>query len=390
MAQAGTAAPDLTLHCPACDLHHALADLAWRCAGCGGVLDLAGFTPAFPAPATLARRAPTLWRYAEALPIAEPAAITLGEGMTPLVTAPGRPDVRLKVDYLMPTGSFKDRGAVLLAALARNLAVARMVADSSGNAGTAVAAYAARAAIPCEVYVPAATSPGKVAQLRAYGAVVHQISGSREDTADAAAEAADRPGTLYASHVHNPFFFHGTKTYVFELWEQLGGRLPHTLVLPVGNGTLVLGAYLGSRELLAAGLIDRLPRVVAVQAAGCAPLARAFAQGRGVPVPIVAEPTVAEGIAIARPARGAQILDAVRSTGGVITTVADEQVHQAHAALARAGLYVEPTGAACWAAITAGAVGEPAPGLEVPFAVAPLCGSGLKSKPPPLPPPSSR
>jgi threonine synthase len=274
---------------------------------------------------------------------------------------------------------------VLLAALAHSLAVKRMVADSSGNAGTAIAAYAARAGIPCEVYVPEATSAGKVAQLRAYGADVHQIPGSREDTADAAALAADQPGTLYASHVYNPFFFHGTKTYVFELWEQLGGRLPHTLVLPVGNGTLVLGAHLGARELLAAGLIDRLPRIVAVQAAPCAPLARAFRDGQPRPATIVPEPTVAEGIAIARPARGAQILEAVRGTGGAITTVTDDQVNAAHAALARAGLYVEPTGAACWAALSAGLVDVPesvSSSPDLPFAVAPLCGSGLKSKPP--------
>ncbi|MEZ0109070.1 threonine synthase [Catenulispora sp. EB89] len=378
--------PNLTLHCAACDTHHPLPSLAWRCAKCHGILHLAGFTPAFPTAADLARRPATLWRYAEALPLAEPAAITLGEGMTPLVTAPGRPDVRLKVDYLMPTGSFKDRGAVLLASLASGLAVDRMVADSSGNAGTAVAAYAARAGIACEVYVPATTSPGKVAQLRAYGATVHQVPGSREDTADAAAEAADTPGTLYASHVHNPFFFHGTKTYVFELWEQLGGRLPETLVLPLGNGTLVLGAYLGARELLAAGLIDHLPRIVAVQAAPCAPLAAAFRNGQNEPATITPEPTVAEGIAIARPARGAQILEAVRSTGGTITTVTDDQVSSAHATLARAGLYVEPTGAACWAAISAGLTADDADGRDnkhdLPLAVAPLCGSGLKSKPP--------
>lgn len=377
----------LSLHCPACEKHYALQELAWRCADCHGVLELSGFTPAFPSLADLARRPATLWRYAEALPLPEPTAITLGEGMTPLVTAPGRPDVRLKVDYLMPTGSFKDRGAVLLAALAGSLTVDRMIADSSGNAGTAIAAYAARAGIPCEVYVPEATSAGKIAQLRAYGATVHQIPGSREDTADAAAAAADVPGTLYASHVYNPFFFHGTKTYVFELWEQLGGRLPDTLVLPVGNGTLVLGAYLGSRELLAAGLIDRLPRIVAVQAAPCAPLAAAFQDGQAAPSAIVPEPTIAEGIAIARPARGSQILAAVRDTGGVITSVSDEQVRAAHAALARAGLYVEPTGAACWAALSAGLVGEGSAAADtgaadVPFAVAPLCGSGLKSKPP--------
>jgi len=378
-----TALEDLALRCAACDRSDPLAGLAWRCGGCGGVLDLAGFRPAMPSAAALAGRRPTLWRYAEALPIAEPAQISLGEGLTPLVSAPGGPGVQLKVDYLMPTGSFKDRGAVLLAALARRLRVPRMVADSSGNAGSAVAAYAARAGIPCEVYVPAATSAGKVAQLRAYGATVRQIPGSREDTADAAAQAAGQPGTFYASHVYHPFFLHGVKTYLLELWEQLGGRLPATLVLPVGNGTLVLGAYLGCRELLEQGLIDAMPPIVAVQAAGCAPLARAFADGAAVPAVIDGEPTIAEGIAIARPARGRQILAAVRDTGGAIVTVTDDQVSAAHAGLARAGLYVEPTAAACWAALQAGLVDlPPAPSDGRVRAIAPLCGSGLKSKPP--------
>src|ERR1700691_569390 len=293
-----TALNDLTLRCSACGRDHGLAELAWRCADCGGVLDLAGFTPSLPAISVLAQRRPTLWRYAEALPIDEPADISLGEGLTPLVTAPEGPGVLLKVDYLMPSGSFKDRGAVLLAALARRLGVPRMVADSSGNAGSAVAAYAARAGIPCEVYVPAATSAGKVAQLRAYGATVRQIPGSREDTAAAAAEAADQPGTFYASHVYHPFFLQGMKTYAFELWEQLGGRLPATLVLPGGNRTLVVGASLGCRDLLDQGLIGRMPQIVAVQAAGCAPLARAFAGGEAGPAQIVGEPQIAEGTAV--------------------------------------------------------------------------------------------
>jgi len=378
----GAGLSDLALRCTACGRDYALDELAWCCRYCHGVLDLVGFTPAVPSTAALARRKPTLWRYAEALPIAEPTGISLGEGVTPLITAPDRPDVLLKVDYLMPTGSFKDRGAVLLAALAQRLAVPRMVADSSGNAGAAIAAYAARAGIPCDIYVPASTSAGKVAQLRAYGATVHQIPGSREDTATAAAQAADEPGTFYASHVYHPFFLHGTKTYVFEVWEQLDGSLPEALVVPVGNGTLVLGAYLGCRELLAQGLIERLPRIVAVQAAGCAPLAQAIHNGLAAPVDVPNEGTIAEGIAIARPARGAQILAAVRETGGTILTVTDDQVRAAHAGLARAGLFVEPTAAVCWAALQAGLIDRPSGSDRAPHAVAPLCGSGLKAKPP--------
>jgi len=371
----------MALRCAACGHQHPLEDLAWRCAACGGVLDLAGFTPVIPPASVLAGRPATLWRYAGALPVAEPADISLGEGMTPLIGAPGLPGVLLKIDYLMPTGSFKDRGAVVLTALARQLAVRRMIADSSGNAGTAIAAYGARARIPCEVYVPAATSAGKVAQLRAYGATVHQVPGSREDTA-AAMQAAGQPGTFYASHVYHPFFLHGTKTYVLELWEQLGGRLPAVLVLPAGNGTLVLGAYVACRELLTQGLISQVPRIAAVQAAACAPLASAFQRGLAAPDSVDSKETIAEGIAIARPARGAQILAAVRDTGGTIVTVSDDQVHAAHAELAHAGLYVEPTAAACWAALRAGLIDTGPVPSDRPGAVVPLCGSGLKSKPP--------
>lgn len=370
------------LRCAICGRVHPLTDLAWRCADCGGVLDLAGYTPFVPNPSTLQERRPTLWRYAEALPVGEPVEVSMGEGMTPLLAAPGHHAVALKVDYLMPTGSFKDRGAVMLAALARQLSARTMIADSSGNAGTAIAAYAARAGIGCDVYVPATTTAGKVAQLRAYGATVHLIEGSREDTAHAAAKAADRPGVFYASHVHHPFFLHGTKTYVFELWEQLGRRLPDTLVLPVGNGTLVLGAHLGCHELLSQRLIDRLPAIIAVQAAGCAPLAKAFHNGLTAPTAVTNHGTIAEGIAIARPARGAQILAAIRDTGGTIVTVTEEQIRTAHTTLARAGLYVEPTAAVCWAAIQAGLIAAPSKPRSRPHTVAPLCGSGLKSKPP--------
>jgi threonine synthase len=373
---------DVELRCAACGHQHVLAELAWRCAACGGVLDVAGFTPVIPPASVLASRPPTLWRYAGALPVAEPANISLGEGMTPLVAAPGLPGVLLKIDYLMPTGSFKDRGAVLLTALGQQLAVPRMITDSSGNAGAAVAAYAARARILLEVYVPAATSAGKVAQLRAYGATVHRVAVSREDTAAAAMQAAGQPGTFYASHVYHPFFLHGTKTYVLGLWEQLGGRLPAILVLPAGNGTLVLGAHLACRELLAQGLIDQVPMIAAVQAAGCAPLASAFERGLADPEEVEGKATIAEGIAIARPARGAQILAAVRDTGGTIVTVTDDQVRAAHAGLAQAGLYVEPTAAVCWAALRAGLIDAEPLRSDRPRVVAPLCGSGLKSKPP--------
>ncbi len=350
-------------------------DFPWRGDG-GELLDLAPRAVAFPPLDVLRARPATLWRYAEALPVRGDE-LSLGEGFTPLLPldAANRPGVLAKVEYASPTLSFKDRGAAVLVAAAHALGARHLVADSSGNAGTAIAAYAARARIACEVFVPAATSPKKLKQIAAHGATVRAIPGSREDTAAAAMTAADRPGVFYASHVYNPLFFQGTKTYAYELWEQLGGRAPDTLVLPVGNGTLVLGAFFGFRELLGLGLIARLPRFVCVQAEHCAPLARAWADGRETPEPVENTGTEAEGIAIAAPARGRQILAAVRATGGTIVTVPEDSIAPARASLAARGFYVEPTSAVNEAVFTVHP--ELFPAGET--TVLPLCGAGLKA-----------
>jgi threonine synthase len=313
--------------------------------------------------------------------------------MTPLVPVePQFPSVLLKTDYLMPTLSFKDRGAVALVAKAQELGVTRMVADSSGNAGTAIAAYAAHAGIQCEVYVPASASPKKLRQIADHGATVHAIPGSRENVAAAAIEAVERDGTFYASHVYNPFFLQGTKTYAFELWEQLGGVAPAVLVLPVGNGTLLLGAYHGFRELFELRLIEAVPRLIALQAEGCAPLARAFALGQETASPVAEAKTVAEGIAIAEPARSRQILAAVRHTGGAIAAVPEALIEPARRALAERGLYVEPTAAVPWAATARAMKASTDEGLTQDASpllvdalrsgeriVVPLCGAGLKA-----------
>ncbi|MET0698176.1 MAG: threonine synthase [Mycobacterium sp.] len=345
--------------------------LAWRCQ-CGGVLDIA--TPAGLAMTADQQARTSLWRYESVLPVPFDGAVSLGEGGSPLMPARALPDVRLKLDFLMPTLSFKDRGAVVLATLARRLGVRSALVDSSGNAGTAAAAYFARAEIPCRVLVPANTSPGKLAQMRAHGADLTLVPGTRADTSAAALAAAEAPGVFYASHVYHPYFLHGVKTYGYEIWEQSGRELPATVVVPVGNGTMLLGCYLAFRELVDAGLATRMPRLVAVQAAGCAPLATAFARDLEVAAPIDAQPTVAEGIAIAAPPRGAQILAAVRETGGVIVSVTDDAVLAGRAELAAEGLYVEPTSAVCWAAARTAQELQGAQDVIIP-----LCGAGLKT-----------
>ncbi len=330
-----------------------------------------------------------MWRYTGTMPVPQDPTISLGEGMSPIVVAAGHPNVRLKLDFLMPTLSFKDRGAVVLATLAKRLGIDAAMVDSSGNAGTAVAAYFARANIACTVYVPASTSSGKLSQMRAHGASVELVPGTRADTSAAAAAAAGEPGVMYASHVYHPYFLHGVKTYGYEIWEQSGRRLPDTIVVPVGNGTMVLGCALAFNELVAAGLADHVPVLIGVQAEGCSPLEQAMELGATAALPVEAAGTIAEGIAIAAPPRGRQILAAIRATGGTIVAVTDPQTAAARSDLARQGLFVEPTSAVCWAAVLAAAADSPAspnstwaaatPHLRAADVVVPLCGAGLKS-----------
>ncbi|MER5462603.1 threonine synthase [Streptomyces sp. NPDC002668] len=356
-------------HCPDCGTGSPVETALWCCPACRGPWDL-DFTAAPVDLNSLPGRVNSLWRYEEALPLSAPALTSLGEGRTPLV--PLTVTVSAKLDFLMPTLSFKDRGAVMLAELARGLSPRRVIADSSGNAGTAVAAYCARAGLDCTVYVPEATSAKKVEQIRAHGAHLELVPGDREATAMAARTAADTPGTFYASHVYNPYFLHGTKTYVYELWEELGGRLPEAIVVPVGNGTLLLGASIALSELHAHGLITERPALIAVQAEAVSPLAAAFHAGAEelLDESVESGPTLAEGIAIPRPPRARQILRAVRESGGTFLTVTEDQIRAAQLDLAARGLFVESTGVACWAAVG---------GWRDRTAVVPLCGAGLKT-----------
>ncbi len=310
-----------------------------------------------------------LWRYADRLPVSEVPGLSMGEGWTPLIPAGDGDGVHLKLEFLMPTGSFKDRGAVVLVAGAVHGGARHLIADSSGNAGSAIAAYAARAGIPCTVFVPEGTSAGKQAQIRAYGAAVSRIAGDRTAVADAAAAEVARTGATYASHVHDPLFVEGTKTFAFEVVEQLG-RPPDSVLIPIGNGTLLLGAARGFRELREAGQIDLLPALIGLQSERCAPLAEAWRRGLDAPVEVEARQTSAEGIAIPRPARGAEILAAVRESGGRIVTVPEAAIAPAAQDLGRRGLLVEPTAALVWAAR------EHADDTTV----VPLCGSGLKAR----------
>lgn len=359
----------MKLVCRECGRTFETSEPVWRCS-CGGLLDLV-FGPRFPK-RPISRREPGMWRYREALPVENDANIvSFGEGFTPLMKAGfGGRSVLAKLEFLFPTGSFKDRGASVLVSKVKELGIQRVVEDSSGNAGAAVAAYCARAGIGCDIYVPESTSPAKLAQIAAYGAKLHQVPGTREDCALAARKAAGR--TYYASHVWNPFFLHGTKTFLFEVVEQLGWKVPDAIVLPVGNGTLLLGAYIGLKELQKAGVIERLPKLIGVQAKNCAPLHEAWHQNAGEISVRKRRRTTAEGIAIAEPVRGSQILQAVRDTGGAFVSVSEAEIRAGLKEAAQAGLLVEPSSATAIAAVRKAA-------LPRGTIVVPLTGHGLKS-----------
>ena len=332
------------LICTTCASSYSLDDPRWRC-DCGAILDI-DFEPVFDLDRIAARK-PTMWRYREALPLREEANIvSLDEGFTPLIAIEidGR-SVWVKQDQLFSTGSYKDRGAAMLISKAVEVGIRRVVEDSSGNAGCAIAAYCARAGIECAVYVPQDTSAAKVAQMQWYGADLHRVPGTRQDTADAVLSAAE--STYYASHSWNPLFFQGTKTFAYEVCEQLGWRAPDVVILPAGNGTLLLGAFIGFGELVDAGVVERMPRLIAVQAENCAPLVHAF---HGAPWD-AAQATIAEGIAIVKPIRGAQIVEAVRKSGGTFVAVSEDEIVRALREMAARGFYIEPTSAATIAGV---------------------------------------
>jgi threonine synthase len=351
----------------------------FRCR-CGGLLNLCQET--IPYQHDLVRQDRwNLFRYRSLLPFDDQALnwedVTLGEGMTPLIQ-PDKEDPMLlaKLDYLMPTLSFKDRGAAVMIAYAKALGVKRVVQDSSGNAGCSVAAYAARAGMTCDIYVPESTSAPKIRQIEVYGATVHRVPGSREDTAQAALSAVEQSDAFYASHVYQPVFYQGTKTYVYEMFEQLGGHLPDTILLPAGNGTLLLGVYAGLKDLKAGGCIHQFPRLIAVQAANCAPLYHAFIRDLEMTEPVINEKTMAEGIAIANPKRGKEMIRALRHTKGMVVTVTEDAIQNTRLILASKGIDVEPTAAVSYAAYLNHRKQEHSKSWGL--VVVPFCGSGLK------------
>jgi threonine synthase len=368
--------------CLECKKAFEIESSRWKC-DCGGLLSLSYEKRKIDFEKLRNSPERSLWRYIDGLPFDRDEECwkmaTMGEGGTPLFQLdPTNENLYVKAEYYSPTLSFKDRGAVTLMALAKKLGVKNAVADSSGNGGTAISAYGARLGIHCDVFVTQTTSEKKVSQSSAHGAAIHKIPGSREDAGKAARNMVEGEGMFYASHIYNPFFHEGIKTYFYEVFEQMGFMMPDAFIIPVGNGTMILGAYAAFEDLLEWGYIKEMPRIIGVQAENCSPIAKAFEAGMDEVIPCEVRETLAEGIAIAAPPRGRQILQIIRATKGDMIAVDEESLIATRKRMAQRGVYVEITSASNYAAYEAYLKKYPEFADE--RVVIPLCGAGIKSK----------
>lgn len=340
---------------------------------CGGLWKLDFKAPAFK-PDLIDKDIWGIFRYRAFMPLLDESwkEITLGEGMTPIIRF--SEDVMLKMDYFMPTLSFKDRGAAVLISHCKSIGVDSVVQDSSGNAGNSVAAYCAKAGIGCEIFVPEGTSPKKVDMIKSHRAAVHVVPGSRDHCADVCRSKVKEEGKYYANHVYNPFFYEGTKTYIYEVYEQLH-RIPENLFIPLGNGTLFIGVIKGLEEFLESGIIDKMPQIIAVQSEYCDPFMKAVELNSNKPERVEVKPTMAEGIAIGVPMRGEEILESIYKYQIRVITAPEDRILEARAALAAKGIYCEHTTAASYAAYQRYCqIYGPAKD-----ALISMCGAGLKS-----------
>ena len=359
--------PDFWLKCMECGDAHPATVRVLTCPKCDGLFDMQYAGPPNGAGPRMPLRNPD-------------AMITLGEGATPLIELHrtgrrlGLGALYAKLEFASATGSFKDRGSAVLMSAAVEEQVDEFVEDSSGNAGASLSAYAAAAGIKAHVFAPASAAKGKLDQIAIFGSDLRTIPGPRQAATDAARQFLDESNLVYLSHNYSAYFAEGMKAVSYELLADLGNEIDH-VVLPVGNGSLLIGLRKGFDELHTAGRIGSVPRLTAVQAAAIRPVVAAV-NGEDWD-PDTAAQTVASGISVARPPRLAEQADAVRQTGGFAVAVGEDAIIEWRDRLARdEGLYCEATSAVAFAGVE-GLVGtgQIGPGDTVVVAVT---GSGLK------------
>ncbi|MBI2758185.1 MAG: pyridoxal-phosphate dependent enzyme [Chloroflexi bacterium] len=335
----------------------------YECPNCGGLYD-------YVEPLTfnvVDSIRPGTWRYASSFGLsADP--VSLGEGNTPLISAKvfGR-EVYFKCEYANPSGSFKDRGMATLVSFLVSRGVTEAIEDSSGNAGASFAAYAARAGIKARVYVPESASGPKRQQIEMYGAQLVTVRGPRVNAAQAVRKAA-QAGMVYASHAYLPFCLPGYATCAYEIVEQLGGA-PGAVVVPAGQGGLLLGIGRGFQAMLNAGMIEKMPMIVGAQASACQPLVTLWKNGTMDGAGD--EQTLAEGVRT-RSLRAEAVVKITRESGGRFTSVDEAFILSGRDALANRGFYVEPTSALVWRALEESISSLPDPVVAI------LTGSGYK------------
>jgi threonine synthase len=361
--------------CTNCGRPYPEAGTPYKCPKCGGLFDLTGWQ--FD-PAKVDRSQPGLWRYRHTfagLPT-DCEVVSLGEGGTPLLWSGvmGR-QVAFKCEFLNPTGSFKDRGTALITTFLKARGVNFALEDSSGNAGASFAGYAARAGMRAGIFIPAAASGPKRQQIEMYGAELYPIDGSRSDVTRAL-ERALQPEegaqtVAYASHAYLPVNLPGYATAAYEIFEQLGCA-PGAVIVPAGQGGLLLGLYRGFLALKEAGLTASIPHMVGVQARACSPLWVLSTAGMSAYGFVSEGQTLAEGVRVKSPLRIGALMQMVDARQAEFVVVDEADILRGRDELAKRGLYVEPTSAITFSALEQVAERMPDPIVLV------LTGSGYK------------
>ena len=347
----------LCLKCIKCGTEYPSDEILSFCEKCGSSLDYIldyDIIADIVNKELLARRPFNMWRYKEFLPVVDESKIvSIGEGGTPLIRSEklaeklGLKFLYLKLDCCNPTGSFKDRGASAAISRALELGVKTIVGYSTGNAGVAQAAYAARAGLESVIFVHKTASLGKLVQAMLHGSLVVRVDGTFEDAANLAKQCSKEFGWMFNGGVVNPARHHGKKTIAYEICEQLSWNVPDMYIQSVGVGTAAIGAYKGFKEFYDLGWINEIPRIVCVQAEGCAPMVDAFKNNREEVVPVKDPKTVASAIAVGNPAGWPLLRKAVLETNGIVDSVSDDEILEAEKLLAKLeGIFAEPAAAA--------------------------------------------
>ena len=341
------------LECTKCGAHLPANKPQNVCPKDGGILfaryDLGQLKHYFK-PEGLGGRQSSLWRYREVLPEIEP--VTLGEGFTPLLPSREFPRVWIKDEGLNPTGSFKARGVTVAVSVAKNLGLAKLAMPSAGNAGGALAAYAARAGMEAHIFMPRDVPLANRVECEMYGAKLTLIHGLISDCARIVVERKEPEGWFDVSTLKEPYRVEGKKTMAYELFEQLQGKLPDVIVFPCGGGVGVIGMWKAFDEMEALGWIgSQRPGMVVVQAEGCAPLVKAWREGKGTVEPWLNASSIAAGLRVPRPYGDYLVLDILKQSAGTAISVSDEEIQKAvHRWAKQEGIFAAPEGAASLAA----------------------------------------